>query len=639
MRLLFAFLFFLSTLLNAQEKNSSKYIIIGKIISQKTLEAIPYAHVILNNTSIGTITNEFGAFRLVLDNKNANSTLKISSIGYESAYMPISSGKKGNKLVIRLKESTKFLESVVITPKDEARQLVEETILKIRDNYPLEPRSSEGFFRSVAKLNNEIYFTTEANLQVNKKSYSSKKSNGTVKLSKGRYFRNDSLISKFQTLLMAGPHIPHRFDFVMNRAGPLSNTKKYNFSILDTIDYEGDELVKIHFSAIKRDVTGDLYISLEDKSFVKGQYFYKPPNFEKDLLENLKKTKRINLNYEANYKKGKKGWELFLVKYNTSFAYNGDTLSVKDIYTTTHKYDRYQKITYDSTLQYSDIFLNNTGVYDSTFWKNYNIILPDKETEQLFKKYEHTKVRESFENQERKLSKREILLEQIGKFKFTLGVFAQIASIDNLSINYTNGTSIITETIPNANFLYFGLSTVLEYYFSPSFFMGLDTKGSFAGNNYSSISFKTGYNKEITAFSRPVSVNFSLNIGNYRYGYVVGKYNVANNLEINSKTFDSGEVEVSLESRRWAVEPTFRLSLEMSHQLSLFAEVGWNVPFHTTDGLYFKEKGQPFWKTKQTFLKLPNSNVNLSDGNSEISTIPLKTNLMINIGILYQFKH
>ncbi len=88
------FLIVQAFLLSAQNPEIIK--ISGKVISRKTLEPIPYAHVILNNTSIGTITNEFGAFRLVLPNKYANSTLKISSIGYESTYMPISSVSKRN---------------------------------------------------------------------------------------------------------------------------------------------------------------------------------------------------------------------------------------------------------------------------------------------------------------------------------------------------------------------------------------------------------------------------------------------------------------------------------------------------------------------------------------------------------------
>jgi len=611
----------------------------GKVINQKTLEPIPYAHIVINNTSVGTITNEFGDFKLALPNKYANGTLKISSIGFESAFIRLSSTKNLNELTIKLKKSTKFLESVVITPVDEARQLVKQAIERITDNYPLEPRSSEGFFRSVVKLNNNPYYITEASLSINKKSYATKHARGDVSVNKGRFIRNDSLINKFQTLLMAGPHIPHRFDFVMNRAGPLGNTKKFEFSILDTVSFENDRLVKVHFSAIKKNIEGNLFISLKNKAFVKGEYFYKIPDFEGDMLKNLNSRKRTYLNYKANYKIGNNGWELFLVNYNTSFAYNGDTLTVKDTYVTTRILDEYRKISYDSNLQFSDFFLHNTGKYDSAFWNNYNIVLPSKETEMLFAKYNLEATLTGNANQEKAVNKMLRLLEIMSKFKFTMGVFAQPATIDNVLINYTNGTSIITETVPSTTFFYYGLSFTYEYYFSPSFFIGLDTKGTLTGNTYSSISFKTGYNKEFTAFGRPATANFSVNVGNYRYGYVVGRYNVANELEINNKKFDSGEVQMSFESRRWAVEPTVRLSLEMNHRLSLFAEGGWNMPFSTTDGLYFKERGQPFWKTKQTFVGIPHQEISISDGINELTEIPLQTNLMLNIGVLIHFKY
>ncbi len=628
--------FFVSII--GESKCQSTIKIGGRVIDKKSNYGIPFVHVYLPNSSIGTISNQEGYFTLILPSESLGKHISISSIGYNSSYLNLSYPKQIG-LIVELEESSTQLNEIVITPVDEARLLVEQAIENISNNYPLEPRSSEGFFRSVVKLNNNPYYITEASLSINKKSYTTKHTRGDVKVNKGRSIRSDSLIERFQTLLMAGPHIPHRFDFVMSRAGPLGSTKKFEFSILDTVSFENDRLIKVYFKAKNKNIEGNLYINIMDKAFVKGEYFYKIPDFEGDILKSLDSRKRIYLNYEANYKMSNNGWELFLVNYNTSFAYNGDTLTVKDTYVTTTILDEYRKISYDSNLQYLDIFLHNTGKYDSTFWNNYNIVLPSKETEMLFKKNDPSKTAQGLEKQEQDLGKQIKLLEQIDKVKVTLGVFVQPATIDNVLIDYTNGTSIITETVPNTNFLYTGLSTAIEYYFSPSFFIGLDAKGSFAGNTYSSFSFKTGYNQNFTAFGRPASANFSVNMGHYRYGYVVGKYNVANELEINGKTFDSGEVQVSLESRRWAVEPTIRLSLEMNHRLSLFAEGGWNMPFSTTDGLYFKEKGQPFWKVKQAFVGLSHPEISISDGINELTEIPLQTNLMLNVGVLIHFKY
>ncbi|VAW29557.1 hypothetical protein MNBD_BACTEROID06-1712, partial [hydrothermal vent metagenome] len=61
--------------------------------------------------------------------------------------------------------------------------------------------------------------------------------------------------------------------------------------------------------------------------------------------------------------------------------------------------------------------------------------------------------------------------------------------------------------------------------------------------------------------------------------------------------------------------------------------------FAQTDGLHFKEKGQPFWKTKQTFVELPHPDISLSDGTNELTEIPLQTNLMLNVGVLIYFKY
>ncbi len=53
----------------------------------------------------------------------------------------------------------------------------------------------------------------------------------------------------------------------------------------------------------------------------------------------------------------------------------------------------------------------------------------------------------------------------------------------------------------------------------------------------------------------------------------------------------------------------------------------------------FKEKGQPFWKTKQTFVELPHPDISISDGVNELTEIPLQSNLMLNVGVLIHFKY
>ena len=612
--------------------------IYGKVISQKSLEPIPYAHVVISETGFGTVTNEFGDFLVVLPNKYANSSLKISSIGYESAYMKISSANSLDNIVVSLRESTKFLDGVVITPVDEARLLIEEAIKRIGVNYATEPRSSEGFFRSIVKLNGKSYYTTEANLSISKESYSSKQNRGVVKLNKGRNYQNDSLINKFKLLLYAGPHIAHRFDFVMQRSGPLSKINFYYFSILDTVRYDEDSLVRIKFSSKRKKREGELYVSLKDKVFVKGIYYSERPDTDNYLLEELGEEERLFIKYEANYKRGKRGWELYFVNYKTSFEKNGDRLTVNDVYITTKRLEEFQKVDYSSQLQFVDVFLANTGDYDADFWRNYNIVLPSKEEEAQFAKHDPYSVPSSIDSQKKVVNQRLKMLKQISKLKFGFGVFMQSGTITNTILNYTNSTSIIAETVLDSDFFYYGLSSTIEYYFSPSFFIGLDNRASLAGNKYSSISFKSGYNLTFSAIGRPLCINFSGNVGYYSYAYALGKYDVSKALEVNNRAFDSGEVEVSVESRRWAVEPTIRVSLEMNHRLSLFAESGWNLPFSITDGLHFKEKGQSFWKTKQAFVKLPHPTISLSDGTSELTEIPLKTNFMLNAGVLIHFK-
>ncbi len=544
-------------------------------------------------------------------------------------------------MVIKLKESTQFLESVVITPVDEARLLVEQAIQNISTNYPPQSTQLEGFLRGVMKKGDSIAYVTEGLYLVEKERYTKATKKGKVKLLKGRAVEAKEIAYSFY----GAHHVAHYSDFVHYRPSFIntSKTKHYNYNILDTLNYDDRNVVRVGFQLKKKKqkAEGELFINLEDYAFVKIKYQYYGDEDEDDLLEKVRGTKRLFRKYKIEYKPVDSLWHLSFIEYKSAMSIeNGkDTLRWTDVFSTTKIKKTNESISYEDQLQYMDITLRTMGEYDSTFWRNYNIVLPSRETESLFKKYDPSKTEQQLTGKEEALSKRKKMLNQMSKFKFTIGVFAQPATIDNVLINYINGSSIITETVPNTNFYYTGLSSATEYFFSPSFFIGLDTKASFAGNKYSSISFKTGYNKDFTAFGRPATANFSVNMGHYRFGYVVGKYNVANNLEINGKPFDSGEVRVSLESRRWAVEPTIRLSLEMSRILSLFAEGGWNMPFSSTDGLYFKEKGQPFWKTKQAFVGLPHPDINISDGANELTEVPLNTNLMLNVGVLIHFNY
>jgi hypothetical protein len=104
-------LFFLfSFALFSQSKN---FIITGKIVDDKTSQALPGASVFCQNTTMGTISDNDGKFYMRLNNGGYD--LVVSYTGYETKLIRISNGNKENdSMTIALKAEDKSMAEVVV---------------------------------------------------------------------------------------------------------------------------------------------------------------------------------------------------------------------------------------------------------------------------------------------------------------------------------------------------------------------------------------------------------------------------------------------------------------------------------------------------------------------------------------------
>jgi hypothetical protein len=126
-------------------------IVSGKIIDRKTKEDLPYASVSITNKSIGTISNEQGAFELVIPVAFQDDSLRVTHLGYKTFCEKISSLK--NSKTICLEEYAITLKEVTIHDSAlSARQVIEKAKAVISLRFPREPYLMEGFFRSWEKI-------------------------------------------------------------------------------------------------------------------------------------------------------------------------------------------------------------------------------------------------------------------------------------------------------------------------------------------------------------------------------------------------------------------------------------------------------------------------------------------------------
>ena len=152
--------------------------ITGELYDYKTNEPIPFATIRVKDYAIGVISNLDGGFRIPLKFKEYGQVLEISSMGYLTKEVSLSSLSVERINVVRMTPGILALNEVVVEGKVKkrkkifsARQIIEEAIENIPRNYPMDPFSTVGYYRDYQFENNQYLNLNEAILEVFDKGY------------------------------------------------------------------------------------------------------------------------------------------------------------------------------------------------------------------------------------------------------------------------------------------------------------------------------------------------------------------------------------------------------------------------------------------------------------------------------------
>jgi len=135
----------------------------GKIVDTETNNPISYAHIIIENTHIGTITNEEGKFSLFISNNYLNSNLIITHVGYEK--LIISPKEVSPFLNIQLRPVAITLDEVTISSLNPF-EIIKEANNRRKENYPFSPSRLTGFYRHGIKVDGIYTQFLEASLEI-----------------------------------------------------------------------------------------------------------------------------------------------------------------------------------------------------------------------------------------------------------------------------------------------------------------------------------------------------------------------------------------------------------------------------------------------------------------------------------------
>lgn len=135
------------------QKNSNVITIEGIVADKETKEPLPFTNVIVQGTSIGTITNEEGIFELSFNKRYKNKKIIFSFIGYKNTAVPIKHFDEAGKMVF-IEASTEALDEIVVNAKNKYKELVDKAISLIPVNYSQEPVFMETYYRELTKIDN-----------------------------------------------------------------------------------------------------------------------------------------------------------------------------------------------------------------------------------------------------------------------------------------------------------------------------------------------------------------------------------------------------------------------------------------------------------------------------------------------------
>ncbi len=578
------------------------------------------AHVFINQ-STGTVTNKSGYFKLMIEARFKQTLVKISAIGYQTLIIPASEVSE----VTIINKAEVVLDEVVISPIDHARELVKSAIAAIPQNYPNFDEHHIGFLRETTSWENKRkapLYVVEATLESHKNSYNQKRIDRSVKILKSRSYNTHGLDSVF-TKIIAGTHHSHRFDVVAGRNVFLSNTKMFQFEILDTLRFQGKNVFKIYFKhKAKSSPYGYAYIVDGTYAFAKFEVHF-PSNFP---LWYRHKS-RIAFKYTSQYFIDEhKYWRFLQSDYETSFKKNKDTLVLESQYVTTSYERNATKIPYLDRFQSNEAILESQGIYDSSFWNSYKILLPDENIEDLFQK--SNQIRTDGPS----ISKREKFLKILSKINLGYAVNGSKLRVAGYDLTYANDALSIQHTERSSEQLIWGLSSFFLYEFRPHTFIGLTTENPITKNGLLSYDLSISKDFNINPNGRPIKISPGIRMGYQQLNQSIGNFSSETEYSIHGKAFDSGNTKVSLTQKQMHVQPNLTFSMEKSNRLHFFSSINYNIPFNRKTGLTFTEKGEFIFRKKQ-FLKNENGGLTIERTGSDI----LSYHVNITTGIFLRF--
>lgn len=379
-------------------------IIAGTLLDKETGVPIPSATVGVRGTSVGSITNQDGEFKLSLPDSLKQAPVAFSHIGYISQDIELSM-LLGRHNILSLEPKVVPLQEVVIRRSD-PRKLLREMIERRERNYSHSPVYLTTFYREGVQLKNKFQNLSEGVFKVYK-TFSSSLLSDQVKLLKMSRLSNVEVKDSLLVKVKSGIQACLQMDLIKDMPAFMipnieNNTYVYTSEGMTFLDNRFVNIV--HFEP-RKDITeplfcGELYLDSETCALLQARLEVHP-KYVKDAAGMFVERRTRNIRmipqkvvYTISYKPWQGTYYIHHIRGDLYFKvkHRGMLFGSRDLHIwfemITCKVDTEQVTAFPriDRLPTRTIFSDTNFKYDENFWKEFNVIPLEAEISKLIEK-------------------------------------------------------------------------------------------------------------------------------------------------------------------------------------------------------------------------------------------------------------
>lgn len=379
-----------------EEKDSIKYLTLGgTLMDGISGDPIAYGAVGILNSTIGTITNQSGDFRLIVPDSLIHSKLKLSHVGYQSQEIELSFLTEQH-IVFTLAPKVIPLQEVVVRIVNPA-EVLRTMWLKRSENYSNTPVHITAFYREGIEHKNKNLSLTEAVLEIYKTGYQSGDKNDQVKLLKMRRIVDKQNADTLLTKMKSGISSALLLDLIKGDTpgflDPIKNNS-YVYRHSDITVLDGRTVNVIAFEQKSDDneplYRGDLYIDAENNALVQANFEIHPDHIKKatDILI-VKKSPNLSIaadrvTYVVSYRPLNGVYYISHIRGDLYFKVRKKNrlftsplhmwFEMVNCETDTSDDSRFAR---NERLAIQNVFSDTSFEYDADFWGHFNVIMQE----------------------------------------------------------------------------------------------------------------------------------------------------------------------------------------------------------------------------------------------------------------------